>query len=285
MNLLALALALGAALSWAGDQVTGKMALRTTSVSVFNAIRPSFALPFAVLFALSAGGLSYPSTKLTLIAILTGAVNWFVACELYFYIMHRGAAHRIIPVGNSHPLWGVTAAVLLLGEEMRLVLFLSAGLVFIGAYLLTPRGGKTSRWRAGIFLSLLVAFMWGSMIVPVKYCLDNGMNVGTLLVIWAASAAVPCIIAAVIRRFRTGVVLDRKGVKLSLLSAVLGFLAGEILFLSALEMEKASVLAPVAGAVIPFGFLLSISLLGERPTKKAILGIIVVFAGVSLATM
>lgn len=285
MNLLALLLALGAALSWAGDQVIGKLALRTTSVSVFNAIRPSFTLPLVILFALSTGGLSYPGIELTLITILTGVINWVVAGELYFYAIHRGDAHRIIPIGNSHAIWGVAAAVLLLGEEMRPVLFLSAGLVFTGAYLLTSRVGKTSRWRAGIPLALLAAFMWGSMIVPLKYCLDNGMSVGTLLVIYTASAAVACSIVAGIRHLMTGVRYDRRGVKLSLLSAALGFFIGEILFVSALEMEKASVLAPVPGAVIPFGFLLSILLLGERPTKRAILGMIVVLVGISLVTM
>ena len=118
-----------------------------------------------------------------------------------------------------------------------------------------------------------------------KYCLNGGMTAGTLLVVMAVSAAVSCDITMAITHIKKKIKFNKKYVGLSVLAGTLGFFVGQILSLFALEMEKASVLSPIYGAVIPFGFLLSILLVKERPAKKAILGMIIVFAGVLLATV
>ncbi len=286
MNSLAFALALVAALCWGADQTTGKLALRKLDVSVFNAIRPTFVAPLIVLFALSTDSLSYPGLFLTVIASIVGVVSWFVACELYFYLLNRDAAHRVLPIGNTHSVWGVLFSVLLLGEEITPFIFVSVALVVLGAYFLAPKGEKAGDgWKRMVPLALLVAIMWGSAIAPNKFCLNEGMTANTLLAIRVISAAVACNIAMAVRHIRTGIKFDKKGLELSLLSGTIGFLIGPLLFLSALGMEKASALAPVAGAVIPFGFLLSILLVGERPSRRAILGMVIIFTGVCLATV
>lgn len=61
--------------------------------------------------------------------------------------------------------------------------------------------------------------------------------------------------------------------------------AGGFLYLLALGLEKAATLAPVTSATIPFGFLLAIPLLRERPTQKAVAGVATTFAGVVIATL
>jgi len=285
MNLLALALALAAALCWGADQTIGKLALRRLDVSVFNAIRPTFIAPLIILFALSTNSLSYPGPFLTVIAILIGVISWFAACEVYFYLLNRGAVHRVLPIGNSHSVWGVLAAFLFLGERITPLILVSAALVILGAYFLVLKGKETDHLKGMVPLALLVAIMWGSAIAPMKFCLNEGMTVGTLLAVRVISAAVACNIAMGIRQIRAGIKFDKRGLKLSVLSGILGFFIGPLLFLGALGMEKASVLAPVAGAVIPFGFLLSILLVRERPSRRAILGMSIVLAGVFLATI
>ncbi len=285
MNLLAFALVLVATLCWGADQTIGKLALRRLNVSVFNAIRPTFAAPLIILFALLTDSLRYPGLFLTAIGILVGVISWFVACELYFYLLNRGIVHRVLPISNSHPVWGVLASVLLLGERVTPLIPVSAALVVLGAYFLAPKGKGTGSWKGMVPLAFLVAIMWGSVIAPMKYCLNEGVTVSTFLAIGVISAAVTCNIAMGIRHIRTGIKFDKKGVGLSILSSTFGFFIGELLFLWALEMEKASVLAPVCGAVIPFGFLLSVLLVGERPSGRAILGMVIVFTGVFLATI
>jgi len=285
MNLLALTFALGAALCWATDQTLGKLALRWLDVSVFNAIRPSLMIPLLAIFGLATHSLSYPGLLLMSLAALVGVISWFVACELYFYLMNKGAAHRVLPIGNSHPVWGVIAAVLLLGEEPTYLIFASAALVVIGGYFLMPKGGGTRTERRMIPLALLVAIMWGAVLAPMKFCFNEGMTEATFLLIAVGSAAVACNIAMGIRHLRGGIRLDRKGLGISALSAFLAFFLGQLLFLRALKMEQASVLAPIAGCVVPFGFLLSVLLLGERPSARAVIGMTAVFLGVLLAAI
>lgn len=286
MEPLALALMLTATACWASAQVIGKLVVRKMDVSVFNAIRPSIVAPMAILFAILTGSLANPGLKFIFAGALAGAIGWFGAVQLYFHLLKRGSAHKIIPIGNSHPLWGVIFAVLFLGEGARSVLFASAIIVIIGAYLLAPRRDKSSRWNvATVPLAFLVAIMWGSMMILSKYCLNGGMTAGTLLVVMTVSAAVSCDITMAITHIKKKIKFNKKYVGLSVLAGTLGFFVGQILSLFALEMEKASVLSPIYGAVIPFGFLLSILLVKERPAKKAILGMIIVFAGVLLATV
>jgi drug/metabolite transporter (DMT)-like permease len=212
--------------------------------------------------------------------MFVGVINWFVACELYFYLLNRGAVHMILPIANSHPVFGVLVSVLLLGEEPTLLIFVSVAFVALGAYFLAPRRKERDGWK-DMLLAFTVAIMWGSMIAPMKYCLNEGVTAGTFLAIVVTSAAVACNIAMGVSHVK----FDKEGVGLSILSGLIGFFIGELLFLLALEIEKASVIAPVCGAVIPFGFLLSTLLVGERPSKRAILGMAIVFLGVLLATV
>jgi len=285
MNLIALALVLVATLCWGADQTIGKLAVKRVDVSVFNALRPTFVAPLAFIFAFSTNSLSDPGAFLITIAILAGVISWCIGCELYFYLLKKSAVHKILPIANSHPVWGVFAAILFLGEEVTLFIFASAVLVIIGAYFLVQKEQETGHWKRMVPLALLVALMWGAVIILNKFCLNEGMKVGTLLTIEVVSAAVACNIAMGIHQIKASIKLDKKGMWLSFLSGFLGFFIGHILYLVALGIEKASVLAPINGAVILFGFLLSILLVRERPSKKAILGVVIIFIGVFLATI
>ena len=109
MEPLALALMLTATACWASAQVIGKLVVRKMDVSVFNAIRPSIVAPMAILFAILTGSLANPGLKFIFAGALAGAIGWFGAVQLYFHLLKRGSAHKIIPIGNSHPLWGLSS--------------------------------------------------------------------------------------------------------------------------------------------------------------------------------
>ncbi len=284
---LAFALAFGATICWGLAQIVGKLASRSVEVPVLNAVRTSFASALVVLYLLSTEGLNYFGAELTLLAALTGVIAWFAAAMLFFYLMQREAAHRIAPISNTQPLWGIVAAVLLLGEEAKPTIFLSVVLVLLGSYYLAPKGGpsKSGRWNPKILLALLVGVIWGVAIVLNKYCLSGGMSPAIFLLVGLVSASAACNIVIFARRAKQKVNFNGRGVGLSILSGVIGLFVGQILWQHALKIEEASVLSPVVGAVVPLAFLFSILLLRERPTKRAILGMIVVFTGIFLVTM
>jgi drug/metabolite transporter (DMT)-like permease len=210
-----------------------------------------------------------------------------VAGALFFYIMERDAAHRIVPVSNSQPLWGVLAAALLLGEEVELTILLSVALVILGSYFLTPKvgSGASGRWRTAMLLALLVGVMWGTTIALNKYCLSGGMSPEMFLLVAVGSASVACDLMWLVNRARNGVNFNGSGIRLSILSGILGLFVGQLLWEYALEIEEANALSPMVGAVIPLGFLFSILLLGERPTIRAWGGMAIIFAGVLLVLM
>ncbi len=111
------------------------------------------------------------------------------------------------------------------------------------------------------------------------------MSPAIFLLVGLVSASAACNIVIFARRAKQKVNFNGRGVGLSILSGVIGLFVGQILWQHALKIEEASVLSPVVGAVVPLAFLFSILLLRERPTKRAILGMIVVFTGIFLVTM
>lgn len=284
---LAFALAFGATICWGLSQIAGKLALKSVEVSVLNAVRTSFASALVVLYFLSTEGLGYVRTELILVAALTGVIGWSAAAMLFSYLVQKEAVHRIAPISNTQPLWGVVAAVLLLGEEAKSTIFLSVVLVLLGSYFLAPKGGpsKSRRWNPKLFLALLVGVMLGIAIVLNKYGLSGGMSPAMFLLVGVVSASAACNIAMFAHRAKKRVNFNGRGVGFSILSGISGLFVGQILWQHALKIEEASALSPVVGALVPLVFIFSILLLRERPTKRAILGMIVVFTGISLAIM
>jgi DME family drug/metabolite transporter len=281
MDPRALVLTLGATLCWGSAQVIGKLVLRNISTLLFNGIRFSVAALVVVSgIALTGGFGNLGGNWPVAIAFLSGVVGWFIAAQLFFYSLKREAAHRIIPTGNSYPFWAIALAPLFLGEELRLVLPLSAVLIFVGSVLLVARRRKTSYWRMGVPAACFAAFLWGLNAVLNKHCLNSGMTISALLSIRLLTAAVLFnMVVGISRRGKTPGI-DRGSTGLSALSGIISFPVGSLMYLTALNMEQASTLAPVTGMTIFFGFLLSILLVGERPTKRSVLGTIFILAGV-----
>ncbi len=287
---LAFVLTLGATICWGLSQIVGKMALRTTDIFVLTAVRTSSASALLVLYILSTGGLEYFGVELTLLAVLMGVISWSAASVLFYSIMQRSAAHKVTPFSNTHPLWGVVTAMLFLGEEAKPTILLSVALVILGSYFLAQKEGSggSERWKVMTLLALLVGIMWGATIALNKYCLSGGMSPTMFLLVGAVSASVVCNILRFVHSAKNGgnrMKFKERGVGLSILSGILALFAGQLLWQHALKIEEASALSPMIGAVIPLGFLFSILLLGEKPTRRAWGGMVTIFVGVLLVLM
>lgn len=281
MELLALTLVLGATLCWGAAQVLGKIALRKIDSLLFNWIRFTIAILPIILGATIVGELGgIGLNSATLVAIASGVFGWFLATYLFFYSMKREAAHRMIPVGNAYPFWAIALAFLFLGEPPKIILPLSAIMIFSGTLLLSLKEKEAKRWKWGVPIASLVAFLWGANAILNKYSLSQGMNIYTLLVVRVLSAVILFTIALGITSQRRKIKIHYDSVKLSIASGLIAFPIGSLLYLSALQTEGASVLAPITGATVFFGFILSILALGEKPTKKSVLGMILIFTGI-----
>jgi len=287
LEIIAAALAIGASLSWGIDQVLGKLAIRDIDTFSFNALRPAFALLFIVPIAFLVEGLTWPGLKLAAIAAFPGIFAEFIGVTLYFYVMDRTAAHKVIPLGNSNPLWIAVLAIIFLGEEAQPVIFVSIALVILGTYFIGTRGktDQSATWKLGIVLALTAGLFWGIAAPLSKYCLNAGMNRMTLQTLRISTAAVACSSAMLIYRGEKALNISGKGVKLSLISGFFAFFLGYFLWLGALGLEDASVVAPFQSGKILFGFLLSIVLVGEKPSRKAYIGTGLILLGILMVTV
>lgn len=284
MNLLPVSLALAAAFSWVFGQVLGKLVVRDLNPTTFNSIGFSFlavVLTPVVLFT----GLGNTADWPNFLALIAGVLGFFVTLQIYFYDMKRAPAHKVVTVANSASVWTVFFALVLLGEKITVLSPISLGLVVGGAFLLAPRSEGNDNWRWAVPLALTVAILWGLNKIMQKSAMTSGMSPWTFIWIAVVSAATSFDLTAVITKSWRGQRFTRRSVGLSIASGLSNNLFGYIFYMSALQLENVSSLAPFTSATIPFGFILSILLVRERPSWKCAIGMVLVFLGVILATL
>jgi len=283
---LALLLTLGAAASWAFSEVLTKEGLRRMDFVAYGVVRPLFALPFILVYGLITSGLRFPELKLVGIAACGGVIDSFLGTMLYMFSLRRSPAYQAATLSSTAPFWGVVTAVLFLGERPHPIVFVAAILVVLGAYFLGSRqsGETTGHPAFGTLAALGAGFMWGvAETLPAKYCLAQGMAPITYQLIMVGAAAASWGLLAIWQRRHLH--SSPKGLGIAFQSAFAGFFLGWLLWLSGLSLAPASVLAPVRGSTTLFSFMFSILLLHERPSLRAVVGLLFVSGGVFLVSI
>lgn len=289
MTNLAIFLALGAAVSWALTQVLTKTGLERMDLLSYASIRPLFALLFIVPYGLLTTGFQYTGLNLVAIAVLGGLIDAFFGSMLYFVAVKKSSAHEAASLANTAPFWGVVTAVLFLGEKPRLVVFVAAVLVVLGAYFLVTRRNITSTdyslWQT--LPALGAGVLWGvAETVPAKFCLNQGMSPIFYQLIMVSTAAVSWNLLASFRGkhlFHHHYPLKDWGV--AAFTGFSGFFLGWTLWLTGLNLAPASFLSPIRGSMTLFAFLLSMVILRERPTARSAVGMLLTFGGVFLVSI
>ncbi|MFH1821590.1 MAG: DMT family transporter [Methanobacteriota archaeon] len=284
MNLLPIILALSTAFFWVFGQVLGKVVLRDLNATTVNAISFFFntiALTAIVLVT----GLGPTETWPIFLAIASGALGLFAALQIYFYTMKRAPAHIVVPIGNSASVWAVILALFLLGEKITVISPISLAVVVGGALLFFPIRKESKKWRLAVPLALSAAVLWGLNMVINKSVVSLGMNSLTFIWIATASAAVFFILTSGVTQSWKGLHFNSKNVGLCIASGLSNNVIAFLFYFAALRLENVSSLAPFIATTIPIGFLLSILIARERPSFKPIIGMVLVFLGVLLASI
>jgi len=289
MNNVAIVFALGAAVSWASTQVFSKAGLQRMDLIHFASIRPLFALLFIVPYGFLTGGFSNPGLVFIGIAVLAGIMDAFLGSMLYLYAVKKSSAHESASLANTAPFWGVVTAVLFLGEEPRLIVFIAAFLVVLGAYFLVTRRGEAAIDHSfrDTLPALGAGVLWGvAETVPAKYCLSQGMSPISYQLVMVITAGISWNILAVVRGKSIFTIrYPWRDLGIALFTGFTGFFLGWILWLTGLELAPASLLAPVRGSMTLFAFLLSMLILRERPTIRSAVGVAFTFSGVFLVSV
>lgn len=289
MNSAAIFLVLGAALSWGTAQTVTKRGLERMDLISYASARAGFALPFIVSYGIITRSLSFPDPSLIGMAAFAGFIDSFLGTLIYMFAIKRTEAHEAAALSNTAPFWGVATAVVFLGEPARPITFIAALLVVAGAYfLITPsRIGDRPRSLLGGMSALGAALLWGvAETGPAKYCLSHGMSPAAFQLILVGSATLAWWVLNLLTRPRRRRYHRPAGVLIALFTAFTGFFLGWILWLSGLKLAEASLLTPIrGGAMTIFAFAVSVSLLRERPSRRAFAGAALASAGIVLVSV
>jgi len=282
---LAVLLALASGATWAIGMTVAKPALRHIDLPSYMLGRWLLVAPLALAYAAITGSLGFPGVYAVGMAALAGALDSAVGGFFYLLAMERTPAYQASTLASTAPVWGVTTAILILGEPARWQVLAAALLAVAGAFLLVGRRVRIRDHALGSAFGLLTGFVWGfAETIPAKLALDAGLSPVSLLFVFACSGFVTIAAALPLLRSRYPRRIDRTGAGLTLLSAVGGAFLGWFFWLSALDRAPASIVSPIRGSTLVFALVYSILFLRERPHRIALLGVALVLGGVLLVS-
>lgn len=281
----AILLALASGGTWAIGMTAAKPALRHIDVLSYMLARWLLVAPLALAFAVATDTLTFPSMFAVGMAALAGFIDSTLGGFFYLMAMQRAPAYQTTTLASTAPVWGVTTAILILGESLRWQVLVAAVLVVVGAYFLVGRRMRIREHLVGSLFGLLTGFLWGfAETIPSKLALQNGLSPATLLFVFSCSGVITigAILPSLRARFPRRI--TRMGLGLTLLSGVGGAFLGWLLWLSALDLAPASIVSPIRGSTLVFALIYSVLFLRERPNRTALVGVALVLAGVVLVS-
>ena len=282
----AVLLALSSGATWAIGMTVAKPVLRFLDVLTYMLGRWLLVAPLALLYAVLTGTLEFSSAFAITMAALAGFIDSALGGFFYLMAMQRTPAYQTATLASTAPLWGVTTAILILGEPLRWEILVAAVLVVSGAYFLVGRRWSIRGHLAGSLLGLLTGFLWGfAETVPSKLALEHGLSPASLLCIFACSGVVTIAVMTPFLRARFPRRITRRGLALTALGGIGGAFLGWIFWLTSLSLAPASLISPIRGSTLVFSLIYSILFLRERLTHRALLGVLFVLASVVLVSL
>jgi bacterial/archaeal transporter family protein len=283
---MAILLALAAAASWGIAMTIAKPILRYMDPLTFLLLRWGIALVPAVAYGLLTHTLVFPNGAAIGYVALASLLNVVIGWTIYMLANLSAPAYQSATLASTAPLWGVIAAIIFLGDPLRWQV-LVAGLLAAGGavFLVQPKAMAIRSSLGGAALAVLAGAFWGvSETVPTKLAIQQGITSETMLVVLGCTTLLGMSILTPILRKRVPRRFDPKGLWLVTLSAMSGAFCGWFFWLQGLRLADASVLAPVRGSTLLFTFAFSVLFLRERPSRWAIVGVLLVFGGVMLVS-
>ena len=198
---------------------------------------------------------------------------------------------RAYTLGNISTLFAVLWAGLILRESITPALVWAALITVMGVTLTTSRGGAgqgeaaygTRQFWFGVALAAGVAATWGMDLVMIRIGIGDGHPLVANTIRVPASLAVATV--ALLVREPPG--SDSAPMTLPLAArgiagGLVGLGGGGILFLYAIQQLGAAQAGVLASLSPIWGLLLAVIFLGERPSRRQVLGVLLAISGIIL---
>lgn len=255
------------------SQMTGKLAVAHISPVKVCFLRFGLAAPLCYgVSVYSTGSFLLPfSLSLILMISFIGILAWGFGALMFYFLMNKDSMHRIVPVCNSVSIFTVTLSVIFLGETFFPILGVVVIMLIAGIFLMAPSAAATKRWAPAIPLAIFVSLVWAVNLVLTKVYI-TGVPLPAFVFVKMAAATLFHLFLLPFDHTP----INMEGFKYSVFSAVL-LVIGDILLMMGLSGLPASIFSPVFASVIPFGFLLSVFILGEQPVRRNWAGMTLIF--------
>lgn len=274
--------AFASALLAGATAILAKLGLKTVDSNLATALRTIVVLIFAWLMVLLVGSqtsLSQLSVRTWLFLVLSGlatGASWLC----YFRALQVGDVNRVTPIDKTSTVLTILLSSVLLQETMTLTKLISLCLIGLGTYLMVAKVkqpvSSTSRrwlwyaWGSAVFASL-TAILGKVGIQGVE------SNLGTF--IRTAVVLVMAWLVVFVTDSQTGLrQLDRRsGVFLVLSGLTTG--GSWLFFYKALQTGPASIVVPIDKLSILVTVSFAYLFFGEKLTKRAFLGLVLLVLG------
>jgi drug/metabolite transporter (DMT)-like permease len=282
---------------WALSSTIVKSQSNKVPIILLNAIRTAPAVLIYWGFLLVTGRIGEPfALPLRFWAFLAGStlIGLAVGDLLYFQSMKYIGLGRALPLSNVYPFFTLLLALLVLDEQISWAIAGGAALIVSGAYLLAfPRGARQiNRGGAahdldlrGVALALGAAVCWGASTVLLRLGLENVavpvanvIRLSLLAVILFSLAARQGQLTQIPALFQRA---NRRTLGIILSAGILGMTLGTLTFLAAVQKAGAARTSTLTAAMPLFGVPFSL-ILGERLTRRAVVGTVLTIGGVWL---
>jgi transporter family protein len=287
------AAALLSAILWAATNLLLRGQVLKIGGATANAWRNTFAmLCFAVVFL----SLRRPSDVLTIpgrtlgVLLLSVLLSMVIGDILQFTAIRRLGIALAMPIASCYPLLTMVIATLFLGETVRPRAVGGALLVIVGVILVAlPRRAlsddvgrqafTTNHW-IGVGLALASALCAAGATTLTRVAVVDIDLIAANMIRLPFSAAV-CAVISVAERRQPPWRIERTRY-LPLFLAGLVSMGSGISYLNAIKIAGAAKTATLNASAPIFGLIGAIIFLGERPTRRNIVGAVVAFLGIAL---
>jgi drug/metabolite transporter (DMT)-like permease len=290
-------LAIISAFLWALSSTLVKSQAAKMPIILINALRTIPAMLVYWGYLLVTGRIGEPfSLPVRSWVFLAGStlIGLAIGDLLYFQSMKYIGLGRALPLSNVYPFFTMLLAFFLLDEQIGWGIVGGAMLIVSGAYMLAfPRGAKgINSGKAGhdldlcgVAMALAAAVCWGTSTVLLRLGLEN-VPISVANVIRLTILAV-ILFGLTARQHQLTLVptyLRKEGLPtlgVVMLAGLVGMTLGTFVFLAAVQRAGAARTSILTAAMPLFGVPFSL-VLGERLTRRAVLGTMLTIGGVWL---
>jgi drug/metabolite transporter (DMT)-like permease len=288
------AAALGAALFWAATNLVLREQLNKIGGATAQTWRTVVStLIFGVIFL----ALRSPSDLLAIpartvgILLLSVLMSMVIGDILQFTAVRRIGIALAMPIASCYPLFTLVIAAVALSEAPTARAIIGALLVVAGVVLVAlPRRALVTEGEPGIAVSSVhwsgVACALASAVCVAGATALTRVAIQDIDILAANMLRLPfsaslCAVISTVERRQPPWRVERRSIPALCAAGVTGLASG-LCYLSAIKLVGASTTATLNAAGPIFGLLGAIVFLGERPTRRSIVGTVIAFLGVVL---